>query len=66
MPVFHPTEEEFRYPMVYIEKLYLVDKVWQTGCIKIIPPPSFEPTVAFDMKSEAKLPTRYQILQTLS
>jgi len=66
MPVFYPTEKEFKDPMLYIDKLFTQDKVWQAGTIKIVPPPSFKPTLAFDKKSKAKLPTRYQVLQQLS
>lgn len=66
MPVFYPTESEFKTPILYIEKLYSEKQVWKYGTIKIVPPKSFKPTVAFDMKADTKLPTRYQILQELS
>jgi hypothetical protein len=53
MPVFHPTEEEFKNPIIYIEHLMKGDaRINQYGCIKIVPPKSFRPPLAFDMKSE--------------
>ena len=66
MPIFRPTEEEFKSPIDYIEKLYHEMKVYQYGCIKVIPPDSFKPPLAFDMESELRMPTRYQVLQKLS
>lgn len=66
MKTFHPTEAEFATPMIYIEKLLRDGNVTQYGCLKIIPPPSFKPPLAFDLTSDQKLPTRYQILQDLA
>lgn len=66
MPVFHPTEEEWKDPIIYIEKLYHYYKAEEYGTIKVIPPNSFKPTCAFDTESDRKLPTRYQVLQKLS
>ena len=66
MPVFRPTEEEFVNPIDYIEKLNHEHEAYKYGCIKIVPPASFKPKFVFDMEAEAKLPTRYQILQKLS
>lgn len=66
MPVFYPTEEEFLCPVDYIESLYHNKNAQQYGCVKIVPPKSFRPPLAFDLNSQAKLPTRYQILQKLS
>jgi len=67
MKTYRPTEAEFAQPMTYIEKLLRTEhNVTQYGCIKIIPPPSFKPPLAFDLTSEQKLPTRYQILQELA
>ena len=64
MKVFRPTIEEFKEPILYVEKLYK-EGVWRYGCIKIIPPENFVPPFSFDEKSEAKLPFRSQILQNL-
>ena len=36
------------------------------GCIKIVPPASFRPPLAFDTENERKLPTRFQSLQKLA
>jgi hypothetical protein len=52
--------------MRYIEYLYEKEKAYKYGIVKIIPPPSFRPALAFDMFSKQKLPTRYQVLQELS
>ena len=62
MPVFHPTEDEFKSPMDYLDHLWHEHGVADFGCIKIVPPASFKPTLAFDTESDAKLPTRYQVL----
>ena len=62
MPVFRPTEEEFRDPIEYIDFLQREHNVQEYGCVKIIPPKSFQPPCAFDTESDRKMPTRYQIL----
>ena len=59
MPVFRPTEAEFKNPIEYVEKLYHNHKAIKYGCVKVIPPKSFKPPLAFDIKSELKMPTRY-------
>lgn len=59
MHVFTPTEEEFKDPFIYIDKLFSEEKAYLYGCVKIIPPKSFKPPLAFDINSEQKLPTRY-------
>lgn len=61
MKVFYPTEEEFLKPMLYIDRL-MDQGVTKYGCIKIVPPKSFSPPFAYDMFSDKKLPTRYQVL----
>ena len=63
MPIFRPTEAEFKEPILYIESLMTGPaNIRQYGCIKIVPPASFKPPLAFDVNSEKKLPTRYQVL----
>jgi len=64
MPTFYPTEQEFRDPVVYIDSLK--GEASAFGCLKIIPPDSFKPPLAFDTESDIKLPSRYQVLQQLS
>jgi hypothetical protein len=60
MPVFYPTEEEFNGdPIAYIEKLYHEQDAGYFGTVKIVPPKSFKPKLAFDTKSSQRLPTRY-------
>jgi len=59
MPIFRPTEEEFRNPIDYIEKLYREKDIVQYGTVKVIPPSSFKPKCVFDTNSDQKLPTRY-------
>lgn len=52
MKTFWPTESEFKEPVVYIENLLRTQNIMQYGCIKIIPPESFNPPLAFDMASD--------------
>jgi hypothetical protein len=65
MKTFRPTEEEFTNPIEYAEKLYK-QGAHKYGTVKIIPPASFKPPMAFDQFSEQKIPTRYQDLFKLS
>eukprot|EP00347_Sterkiella_histriomuscorum_P014216 403361728 len=65
MQTFYPTDLEFQNPMIYIEKL-VKEGAEKFGVIKIVPPKTFQPSLAFDIFSDKKLPTRYQILQELS
>ena len=65
MKVFEPSEIEFADPIRYLENLYK-QGVWKYGCIKIIPPSTFEPPFAFNENSSSPLPTRFQTLQDLS
>lgn len=62
MQVYYPTEEEFSSPIDYIEKIYKEENAGQHGTIKIVPPSSFKPPLAFDTQSDLKLPSRYQVL----
>ena len=59
MPVFYPTEEEFKNPIDYIEKLYDHYEASEYGTVKVVPPKSFKPKCVFDTESDRKLPTRY-------
>lgn len=56
---YRPTEEQFKEPMKYVEYLYHVEHAHKYGIVKIIPPESFRPALAFDTFSPLKLPTRY-------
>jgi len=58
MPVFYPTEEEFKNPLAFIDMLFYKHEVYKYGCVKVVPPKSFKPTNCFDMKSSRKLPSR--------
>ena len=66
MKTYFPTEEQFSDPLVYIDSLLRNSEARSYGCIKIVPPASFKPTLAFDRSSSQKLPTRFQVLQDLS
>ena len=66
MKTYYPTEDEFADPLVFIDKLQRSSEAQSYGCVKIVPPASFKPSVAFDMESSEKIPTRYQVLQDLS
>lgn len=59
----YPTEEEFKDPLVYIEKMYssLGDK--EQGGVKIVPPASFKPPCVFN--PDMDIETRFQTLQDL-
>ena len=50
--------EEFREPIVYMEKLFK-EGASKYGIVKIVPPKEFKPVLAFDQFSSVKLPTRY-------
>jgi len=65
MACYYPTEEEFRQPIIYFEKLFK-EGAWKHGCIKIIPPSSFKPPFSFNSKSHQKMPFRSQTVQNLS
>ena len=56
---YYPTEEQFKEPMKYIEYLTTQEEAHRYGTVKIVPPSSFRPHLAFDMFSSRRLPTRY-------
>ncbi|CDW79070.1 lysine-specific demethylase 5b [Stylonychia lemnae] len=62
---FYPSQEEFKTPLKYIEKLQQ-QGAQKYGIIKIVPPKDFKPSLAFDLFSDQKLPSRFQILQDLA
>lgn len=66
MKTYFPTEEQFSDPLVYIDSLLRNSEARSYGCVKIVPPASFRPSLAFDRNSNQKLPTRFQVLQDLS
>ena len=47
-PTFRPTEEEFRDPMLYMQKIRA--EAGKYGIAKIVPPPSWAPSFAIDTK----------------
>jgi hypothetical protein len=59
MKTYHPTEAEFVDPLVYIDRLVRERGAAEYGCVKIVPPPSYKPVLAFDRNSDKKLPTRF-------
>ena len=64
LPVYEPTNEEFKQPLLLIRKLMDLgyDKY---GCIKIITPKSWNPEFAFN-RPDKKLTTRKQNLRDLT
>ena len=57
----YPTEEEFKDPIAYIEKMYQDKEMAAHGGLRIVPPQSFKPDVCFRPSEEKKdwVPTRY-------
>lgn len=51
MKTYFPTEQEFSDPLIYIENLLRNHEAFTYGCVKIVPPASFKPTLAFDRES---------------
>ena len=47
-PTFRPTEEEFRDPMQYMQKIGAEGRKY--GIVKIVPPANWNPTFAIDTK----------------
>lgn len=62
MKTFYPTEAEFKNPIIYIDSIMKKSSAIKSGCVKIVPPKSFKPGLAFDKASKKTLPTRYQVL----
>lgn len=48
MKTYYPSEEQFKEPMRYIEYLTTQEEAHRFGTIKIVPPGSFRPSLAFD------------------
>ena len=59
MKTFYPTEAEFKNPIVFIDNIMTKYDGQKYGCVKIVPPVSFKPQIALDLKSKVKYPTRY-------
>lgn len=57
IPVFCPTEDEFKDPVAYIESIFSIDEVRNAGGFKIRPPKSFRPPCTFNPPSEKRIPT---------
>jgi len=51
MKCFYPTDEEFKNPILYIEKL-CKEGAHEFGCIKIVPPEAFKPSFNFNLESD--------------
>lgn len=66
MKAYYPSEDQFREPLVYIDGLLHDEEARSYGCVKIVPPASFKPPLAFDRESDRKIPTHYQVIQHLS
>ena len=65
IPTFHPSLEEFKDPLTYIESLIEgYGEAVKCGCIKIVPPACFKPPFLYDVDSEQKLPTVVQRLHS--
>eukprot|EP00298_Acanthocystis_sp_HF-20_P016451 c21485_g1_i4.p1 GENE.c21485_g1_i4~~c21485_g1_i4.p1 ORF type:complete len:582 (+),score=156.24 c21485_g1_i4:154-1899(+) len=61
-PVFHPSTEEFKDPIAYIQKISITAK--STGICKIVPPAGWNPKFALDLET-VKFPTRIQNIANL-
>ena len=48
MKTYFPTEAQFSDPLVYIDNLLRNPEARSYGCVKIVPPASFKPSLAFD------------------
>ena len=62
MKTYYPSEKEFSNPIAFIDSIMSSPAAQRVGCIKIVPPKSFRPGLAFDLESKKPLPTRYQVL----
>ncbi|KAL8141640.1 hypothetical protein V2J09_014672 [Rumex salicifolius] len=61
-PVYYPSEEEFKDPLEFIEKIRAEAEPY--GICKIVPPSSWKPPFALDLKSFA-FPTKTQAIHKL-
>ncbi|XP_055342748.1 lysine-specific demethylase 5A-like [Paramacrobiotus metropolitanus] len=61
-PIYYPTEEEFRSPLLYIQTIK--EEAEKFGLCKIVPPKSFRPPFAV-AKDTFKFKARYQRLSDL-
>lgn len=61
--MFYPSEEEFKDPLNYIEKISSEGKKY--GLCKIVPPASWNPTPKIDMSDPMRFPSRNQRIDTL-
>jgi len=48
---YYPTQEEFKSPLNYVEKLYK-EGAQKYGIVKIVPPKDFKPIMSFDVFSD--------------
>ena len=62
MKTYYPSEKDFANPITYIDNIMGSPAAKKIGCVKIVPPKSFKPGLAFDLGSKKPLPTRYQVL----
>lgn len=55
-PTFRPTEEEFKDPVAYIQKIAPEGKKY--GICRVVPPENWQPTFAIDTEVSTPMPTR--------
>lgn len=64
LPIYEPTVEEFKQPMLLIKKLYDLN-YHKYGCIKIKTPESWNPEFSYNYANK-KVTTRIQKLRNLT